>query len=600
MESAGIEQAPALQPQQTPTGGLGAARKDPQPSVDRIEGLASRILSGDILLPKFQRNFVWERNQIISLLDSVGRGYPIGSVLLWQSSQPLVSENRIADLEIQGPKDGYPVNYLLDGQQRLSTICGALFWNGADPKSRWNIHYDLREERFLHADSLSDPPPHQIRLNRIPDPSRFFAQVGSFDALDAPDKALLRERANALFNRFKDYKIATVTLGDMPIEDVAPIFERINSTGTPLTIVDLMRAATWSPDFDLIDSIEDILSNLAAKGFSGIDRKIVLRNLSASAGGGFSSDSIDSLRKRETASLKSAVAETAKAYERTVDFLATHIGVVSADVIPYSNQLVVLAETFRRLSAPDAAQYAAIERWFWRTALAGYFSGWNTGMMASDLEAVRAFTVGETAEIDVAVARPMSDIWIARQFRSNNAHSKVLAIVLAHHKPVDLLTGQRIDTDRALAWANVKEFHHIFPQAYLKREGHTRTRINSLANFAMLTSESNKSISDSKPSEYFGRVEEAAASRGVDVANWLAANLISQEAFEAAKADDYAEFVRLRAVTIHSAVLPLAGWEVLGTASSSAELPSAEAVDAEAEDNEYTVENYGHNAVGPR
>ena len=64
--------------------------KDPQPSVDRVDELARRILSGDILLPKFQRSFVWERDQIIALLDSVARGYPIGSVLLWQRDRKSV------------------------------------------------------------------------------------------------------------------------------------------------------------------------------------------------------------------------------------------------------------------------------------------------------------------------------------------------------------------------------------------------------------------------------------------------------------------------------------------------------------------------------
>jgi len=59
--------------------------KAPQPSVDRIEELAARILNGDILLPKFQRDFVWEKSQIIDLLDSIARNYPVGSILLWQS-----------------------------------------------------------------------------------------------------------------------------------------------------------------------------------------------------------------------------------------------------------------------------------------------------------------------------------------------------------------------------------------------------------------------------------------------------------------------------------------------------------------------------------
>jgi Protein of unknown function DUF262 len=78
--------------------------KDPQPSVDRIDDLAKRILTGDICLPKFQREFVWEKAQVIDLLDSVARNFPIGSVLLWQSKQELRSESKIADLEIALPK----------------------------------------------------------------------------------------------------------------------------------------------------------------------------------------------------------------------------------------------------------------------------------------------------------------------------------------------------------------------------------------------------------------------------------------------------------------------------------------------------------------
>jgi hypothetical protein len=123
--------------------------KDPQPSVDRIDELARRILTGDILLPKFQREFVWERNQIIDLLDSIARNFPVGSILLWQSRQELRSENRIADLDIELPRPDYPVNYLLDGQQRLSSLCGALYWQGPDARSRWNIAYDLRRKTFL-------------------------------------------------------------------------------------------------------------------------------------------------------------------------------------------------------------------------------------------------------------------------------------------------------------------------------------------------------------------------------------------------------------------------------------------------------------------
>jgi hypothetical protein len=571
--------------------------KDPQPSVERIDNLASRILTGDILLPKFQRSFVWERPQIISLLDSVARGYPIGSVLLWQSRQELRSENRIADLEIKLPKPDYPVNYLLDGQQRLSTICGAMHWHGPDPKSRWNLAYDLRAQQFVHLDSVDDPPLHQIRLNKLPDPSKYFAQIA---AIDGVDKAELNARANALFNRFKDYKIATVTLGDMSIDDVAPIFERVNSTGTPLTIVDLMRAATWSPEFDLIDTIDALLSAVSSKDFGMIDKKVVLRDLSAAAGGGFSTSSIDELRKLQPDQLRAAAADTEQAYLRTVDFLVTQMNIPSAHILPYSNQLTVLGEIFRRLSSPTSAQYAATARWFWRTAVAGYFSGWNTGAMASDLKATVDFAAGKATDVAVDVTAPRPDIWATRQFRANNAHAKLLAIILGHRRPVDLLTGQLIDLGNALAWTNQKEFHHFFPRDYLENRGVTRQRINALGNIIMLTSDSNKRISNRAPSDYLREVEQAARNAGADVQEWLDLNLISPEAFEAAKADDFERFLALRAQTIHEHVLGLAGWA--GTEVQAPELhldqDDAEALAAAEEDADYVFEPPKADAVG--
>ncbi len=229
---------------------------DPKPSVERISLLARRVLEADILLPKFQRDFVWTRKQILDLLDSVAKNYPIGSVLLWQSTTALENERSIAGLQVKERRPGYPVNYLLDGQQRLSSICGALYWNPdpSDGASVWNISYDLKLRKFVHLSTLEASLMHHIPVRLIPDPSAFFRRVAAIQ------DAELERRADQLFNRFQDYMVAAVTLGDISIHEVAPIFERINSTGTPLTVVDLMRAATWKPDFDLRDSIDEILS----------------------------------------------------------------------------------------------------------------------------------------------------------------------------------------------------------------------------------------------------------------------------------------------------------------------------------------------------
>lgn len=529
--------------------------KAPQPSVDRIEELASRILTGDILLPKFQRDFVWKKSQILELWDSIAKNYPVGSVLLWRSREKLQSERSLADLPIAGTKEGYPVNYLLDGQQRLSSVCGALYWSGTDEKSRWNMAYDLRSKKFFHLDTLDSPPNHQVRVNWLPDPSKFFSQLARVSSeLDAE---ALRLSGTDLFDRFKDYKIATVTLLDMPMNDVAPIFERINSRGSPLTVVDLMRAATWSESFDLIDSIEDILTSLEEKNFESIDRKAVLRNLSASAGGGFMDSSIDNLRKFSIEQLTTASSRTKESYKLAIDFLATDLSIPSSRHVPYVNQIVVLVEVFRLLPSPSSKQRLLLKQWFWKAAVNEYFAGWNTTDMANDHRAAAQFANGDTDSLNYGVSNSKSNLWQDQQYRSNSALSKILTLLLAFNAPLDLLTGQTIDSSQALHQANSKEFHHFFPRDFLLGRGVELRRANALGNFVMLTAASNKKITNRAPSSY---LKDSASLLGPKFKVALETNLISDGAYAAALEDNYDLFLIERARTISKRVDELTGW----------------------------------------
>jgi hypothetical protein len=148
-------------------------------------------------------------------------------------------------------------------------------------------------------------------------------------------------------------------------------------------------------------------------------------------------------------------------------------------------------------------------------------------------------------------------VWSSRTFRGNSAHSKILAIVLAYQGPKDFLTGQAIDVDKALAWQNSKEFHHFFPQAFLRTKGVAASRISSLANMVYLSSASNKLISDRAPSEY---VAKLLAEHGAEARAWLATNLIDEAAINAALVDDYDAFLAARANVINERAKIQAGW----------------------------------------
>lgn len=525
--------------------------RDPKPTPERILQLASRVLVGDIILPEFQRPFVWKRGQVLELMDSIYRNYPIGSLLVWESTQKLASKRTIADLRVADRSEKYPVNYLLDGQQRLSAICGAIYWQPGNPRSVWNVVFDLKTGKFHHSDQVDGHPVHQIPLRRMADAPEFYRRLGPLDDQE------MKDRADLLFTRFLQYQVPLVTLGDMSIDDVAPVFERINSTGTRLTIYDLMRAATWSPEFDLGNTVDSIKKTLEPKKFHTLDNKTFLRTLGAAAGGDFSAQSIDALRELSQPQLAAAAEAMKAASLRAADFLATEISAPRAEALPYANQFAVLCEVFRVLPHPTAVQLKEIKRWFWLTTLSGYFSGWDSGQMTQDTRQIRAFAEGSAGTFGEGGVVPSSSLWRMKPFRANSAVSKMLGLLLAHQGPTDLVNGQKIDVDKSLAWSNDKEYHHFFPQAFLRRKGIGGSAANFVGNIVLLTSVSNIAISDSAPSEYLSRIIDA--SGRAELIKRLESNLVPEPALDAALADDYSAFLDTRSAFLHQHVLALTG-----------------------------------------
>lgn len=517
--------------------------RDPKPTPERILQLASRVREGDIVLPEFQRPFVWKRRQILDLMDSIYKNYPIGSLLVWESTQRLESKRTIADLEVAERSATYPVNYLLDGQQRLSAVCGVLYWTPGDARSVWNVVFDLKTGKFSHSDQVGDYPVSQIPLRRMADAPEFYRRLGP---IDAPE---MKDRADLLFTRFLQYQVPLVTLGDMSIDDVAPVFERINSTGTRLTIYDLMRAATWSPDFDLGNTVDDIKATLEPKHYDNLDNKTFLRTLGAAAGGDFSAASIDALRDLSKEQLASAADAMKAASLRAADFLATEISAPRAEALPYSNQFAVLCEVFRLLPTPTSAQLSEIKRWFWLTTLSGYFGGWDSGQMTQDTRQIRSFAAGTAATLGEGGIIPTDTVWRLKTFRSNSAVSKMLALMLAHETPLDLVNGQKIDIGKSLAWSNDKEYHHFFPQNHLRKDGVSANAANVVGNIILLTSKSNIDIRDAAPSAYLQQIIDESGRDAL--IQRLASNLVPESALDAALRDDYSGFLDLRSKHLH-------------------------------------------------
>lgn len=97
-----------------------------QTQIRSLSSLLENLRDGIIQVPPFQREFVWTRKQIVELFDSISKGYPIGSIMLWR---PHTTPSWGHDRGVGGfilPDLKEPKSYVLDGYQRLASLFGCL------------------------------------------------------------------------------------------------------------------------------------------------------------------------------------------------------------------------------------------------------------------------------------------------------------------------------------------------------------------------------------------------------------------------------------------------------------------------------------------
>ncbi|MCL5094041.1 MAG: DUF262 domain-containing protein [Patescibacteria group bacterium] len=233
-----------------------------------ISALITSIKKGETKIPQFQRKFVWKPKQAIELLDSIANNYPVGSLLLWRTKDKLPAERNIGEFCLPETDDMTPTDYVLDGQQRLTVIYSCL---GASPEDGgFAVAYDLEAERLLRLPD--NPKVHQFPLRHMFNTTEMLNFRTALQSLEQAE--IYQSQLDALIQAFTDYRIPLVTLKDLTVEEVCPIFERINSSGTKLSTYDLMVAATWNKDFDLNDEVDEIQEALRPKGLLNQLKKV--------------------------------------------------------------------------------------------------------------------------------------------------------------------------------------------------------------------------------------------------------------------------------------------------------------------------------------
>ncbi len=516
----------------------------------KIDKLIKRIDDGDIKVPAFQRGYVWKQEQIIELMQSIIADYPVGSVLLWEASEKdkLKSTRNIAGYIIPEKAASYPVNYVLDGQQRLSSIYGVFSDKTTQEKGSekynpcldiFEIYYDFERSDFFPKSEVDSESVHCVYLRNLLDPLRLF------DELEKINKSHHQE-AKQLSSKFLNYDLPVVTIKNRSRKDVGLIFERINNTGTKLDTIDLMTAWTWTEDFHLLEAANELTDELEDKGFGNITNKTLLQLISGILIGSTKTENILTLNGDLVRDKWKSICEALK---RAVDFLASSFDCRHMDFLPFNQQLVVLAKFFSLIGSPTHDQLDLVRKWFWRTSFSDrYSTGRTTSKMDMDLVAMEDIKNNIKTAVDRYAYTVTSTEIVRHSFSKTNPLTRAFLLLLAQLEPKDLVSGGKIDLGKALSAYNRKEYHHVFPNAFLTKRGVSKRLRFSIANFCFLPSGSNKRISSKMPSDYFFNLVPSGKFSEILESNMLP---LKQDIY---KSDNFDEFLERRAELIVSGI----------------------------------------------
>ncbi len=406
--------------------------------------LIERIMAGKIRVPRFQRAFVWKQADLHALLESILRGFPIGSILVWDTGENIASTERIGPVPIT-PAPAAPIGYLLDGQQRVSTLAGTLRLTDEMEHTvdqvDWRVYCDLDTLEFHRA------PADGLKAHHFPVRS-LLNTAGFFDAcrriqseVDDPDQSRhWLEEADRLAGAFRDYQLPLIHIREADLDSAVTVFARLNRTGRKITADEMVSALTYDAGtFHLAQRLSEFQAELTPRGFGNIDRVFLLRAVLAALDRDiYAKDWADIMVKDEVrAQLPSAFAHAAQGIRRALDLLKT-LGVTCDRLLPYGLQLVLLGEFFRRCPEPTDPVVERLKRWFWVTSFTGWFGGVNTAQAKRALSEVIQLAEGTGAGFSVidhdAPAQPFPD-----RFDGRSARVRAFLLYLASLNPRSIL-----------------------------------------------------------------------------------------------------------------------------------------------------------------
>jgi hypothetical protein len=516
-----------------------------------VSQLVTNIEKGYIQKPEMQREYVWKATRVRDLLDSLYRGYPSGTILLWQTDTDApTSEFAIATEKNTTTR---PL-LLLDGQQRLTSLSSVI---RGEP-------INVREGRKLRQIEILfnlDHPDELVTLTEIDDAPGATFQTTEDDELDEEEEETLRDRfnqftfivstpqlANAsnwvnvseVFASHSDaefLKKAGVSSLDDPLftkyserlknlrqireytyrldvlepalsyEEVTEIFIRVNSLGVKLRSSDLALAqitAKWRNSLVLFQEFQTEVYEQT--GFY-LDLGFFVKSLVISATGQSKFKTLGSLQKDE---LEAGWESAKKSITSSLNFLTSNLKIDSLALL--SSPFIIHAISYwieinnGKFSQEESS---AMRRWALIANTKSYFSSSSESKLDADLLALRngLGADGLLKRLEAQMGRlDVTETEISGK-TTNSGYFKAMFIAFRQDGAKDWYSKLEISVKHR-GVEDKLQFHHIFPKAFLRQNYPElrRNQVNDISNLAFIGGKTNREISAKPPAEYLKKI----------------------------------------------------------------------------------------------
>ena len=354
-----------------------------------LHRLLTELKAGNIKIPRFQRDYIWEKSKVVKLLNSIYHQYPIGSLFFWKAPAKYAFFIRPFDIEgINDTKTDGDFQFILDGQQRIMSLFVALMGKTMGDCDYSSICFNAERCEFVIPRSQREK--NNIPVWQIIDDKEFEAIIAETDNGKKTSKAA--QNVRECREIFLNYPMSIVLTTNTEIDDVVEIFERINQGGKHLTIFDLIHATTWSEKFDLKQNIDDFNTAQRIKQFGRLGEKVFSLSLTINAFG----DARSLYQLKLTPEICQKIwPRTKSALLSSLDFLKQMR--LSGDLSMYHNLIPTLQYYFFVSEAKtiDPSHQKTLEKWFWDAKFSKRYSASAATRLKEDVQWIQSLIKNE-------------------------------------------------------------------------------------------------------------------------------------------------------------------------------------------------------------